>query len=672
MQLHLSPRGSDPGDEHRAIKYRPDIDGLRALAVISVVAYHCAPRWVKSGYIGVDVFFVISGYLIGKLVYKEICADSFSIAEFYKRRTKRILPALFGVLLFCYVVALLMLSPLELARFAREALSAIASCSNFYFWRSVDYFHPVSGLNPLLMTWSLGVEEQFYLIFPLLMLLMRGKHWRIQCCAIGIPAGLSLFGFLWGSIYHPGFTFYLLPTRAWELASGVMLAIYEANRSRSKISLPPVAMDGLSLLGFGLVLLATTSVIAGAGCRLLAVAGGFLLIASRDRIANRVLSWRPIVFVGLVSYSWYLWHWPMLSFARIASGAEISTLTGLWIGLVSFCCAVLSYLLVERPFRASTTPTSQLLLRYGALAALMMVPPAAFRLTRGLPQRNPEVQQLESVGDQLSSDNCLRVEEYPDLPLAAPCVPSGQGRAIALIGDSHASMIASALRPIAEQAGYRLVELAMSGCPPMSGVSSSSASIGPQFARICLKFQDDTLRYIKGDKSIQAVIVAGYWAGVFQDSDGAGYVDGSDVSKPTNREQSWALAQVGLNRLVSQLEESGKSVYLVQDAPSYSFDPSQIILTEDMRLRREIARWMASPILRYSAGIAPDLDSRESRGLVSRVAAAHPKVRLIDLRSSLCTSSSCEFAQGKQTLYIDTDHLSPLGAQIALAGLHLQ
>ena len=672
MQSHLSTWGSGPGDQQRAIKYRPDIDGLRALAVLSVVAYHCAPGWMKSGYVGVDVFFVISGYLIGTLVYKEICADSFSIAEFYKRRARRILPALFGVLLFCYVVGLLILSPSELARLGGEALSAITSSSNFYFWRSLDYFHPLSSLKPLLMTWSLGVEEQFYLIFPLLMLLMRGKNRRLQFCAIGVPAALSLLAFLWGSIYHPSATFYLLPTRAWELASGVMLAIYETNRPRTKSSLPPIALHGLSLLGFGLILLATTSLLAGAGCRLLAVAGGLLLIASRDGVANRALSWRPIVFIGLVSYSWYLWHWPMLSFAHIASGAPISALAGVTIGLVSFCCAVLSYVLVERPFRASTTPTSQLFLRYGTVAVIMMAPPAAFQLTHGLPQRNPEVGQLESVGDQLWSDTCMREEGQSGLPLDAQCVPPGQGRAIALIGDSHAAMIAGALRSIAGQAAYRVVELAMAGCPPMSGVSSSSISLDPQFARDCLAFQDDTLQYIKNDKSIQAVVLAGYWAGAFENSDGTGYVDRSDITKATGREQGWALAQIGLDRLVSQLEESGKSVYLVQDAPNYSFDPSQIVLTEDMRLRHEIARLMASPIVRYSTGIAPDLDSRESRGLVSRVAAAHPKARLIDLRSSLCASSSCEFARGNKTLYIDTDHLSPLGAQIALAGLHLR
>ena len=336
MQLRVSTWRSDPGDQQRAIKYRPDIDGLRALAVISVLAYHCAPSWVKGGYIGVDVFFVISGYLIGALVYKEIRAGSFSIAEFYKRRAKRILPALFGVLIFCYVAGLLMLSPWELQMFSREAFASITSSSNFYFWRSVHYFHPDAWQRPLLMTWSLGVEEQFYIVFPLLMISLHGKRWRAQLCGIGAVAMLSLAASGWAAQHYPWFEFYMLPTRAWELAAGVLLAVYEANRLREKRSLPLPATHGISLLGVGLILVADVETLSGEAGRLLGVAGALLVIVSRDGIANRLLSCRPIVFIGLVSYSWYLWHWPMFSFAHIASSSDISVRAGIAIGLLSF------------------------------------------------------------------------------------------------------------------------------------------------------------------------------------------------------------------------------------------------------------------------------------------------------------------------------------------------
>ena len=400
---------------------------------MSVVAYHVGIGAVKGGFVGVDIFFVISGYLIGSLVYKEIRGRSFSVAKFYERRAKRILPALSGVLLFSGIAAFLLLSPMELVRFSESALATITSSSNIYFcWRTGGYFFPDTNLSPLLMTWSLGVEEQFYILFPLLMLILRKTRWQMQVLIVGVLVILSFAACAWGTLHsHTNIAFYMLPTRAWELGAGVLLALFEANRPHAKSALPRPVAHGLSVLGFALMAFAIFTFDSRTQfpgyAALMPVAGAVLMIAAQNGIMNRLLSLKPVVFIGLISYSWYLWHWPMLSFAWITADVGISSRIGVVIGLLSFGCAAISYWLVEQPFRKSRTPTVPLLWRYGALLLALIVPVAVFRLTNGLPQRNRTVQRLEAGIQPMLSDPCFVQEPAAHPALQAPCVPAGFG-----------------------------------------------------------------------------------------------------------------------------------------------------------------------------------------------------------------------------------------------------
>ena len=403
MQATVQPEADD---QHRPIKYRPDIDGLRAIAVTSVVAYHCGLPWLKGGFVGVDVFFVISGYLIGSIVYKEIRGRSFSISKFYARRARRILPALFVVLLVSYGIASLILSPLEMKMFSGSAIASITSSSNIFFWRNTFYFFPRSDQHPLLMAWSLGVEEQFYLLFPLLMLVIRNLRWRLQLLTLVSLTVLSLVSCIWGTRYHLNAAYYLPFTRGWELAAGVLIAIVEANRPAKAATLSSLRSHALSILGFGMICLAIgafdRNTIFPGYFALLPVIGAVFVIVARGGLVNRFLAAQPIVFVGRVSYSWYLWHWPMLSFASIASDGGLGRGVKIIIGAASFVCAVLSYLLVEKPFRTSTTPAPALLKKYAIAAVLVMLPALAYYLTNGFPQRYRNVQQLEMAAAQLN------------------------------------------------------------------------------------------------------------------------------------------------------------------------------------------------------------------------------------------------------------------------------
>jgi len=676
----LTRDGSSAERLHRAIKYRPDIDGLRAIAITSVVAYHAGLRWTKGGFVGVDVFFVISGYLIGSLVYKEIRERSFSIAKFYERRAKRILPALFGVLLFSYMAAVLLLSPMELKMFSGSARATVMSSSNiFFFLRTWGYFATDTDLSPLLMTWSLGVEEQFYILFPLLMLLLRKASWKAQFWSTGALAAVSLAAALAGTRYWPGFTFFMLPTRAWELAGGVLLAIFEANRAHAKSAMPRVTAHGMSVVGLGLIFVAlgvlNSKTPFPGWAALLPVAGAVLVIAARDGIGNRVLALRPFVFVGLISYSWYLWHWPLLCFARVTSDDGISVPVGVGIGAVSFACAVMSYRFVERPFRTSATPTARLLWRYGVLALVVMAPAVFYHVTNGLPQRNREVQRLETASQELTLDTCMVQEPMVQLPLRARCVPAGEERALALIGDSHAAELGEALRGIGTRNGYKVVELTKGWCPPLGGGVTRSRDGIPAFAGHCAEFNRERLAYISADPHIKVVVAGAEWANALSAENPIDkYLrTGDETSKVTMEESREALAS-GLEAMVEQMRAAGKTVYIVQDAAGFGFDPVRLLKTRMMWARRTVASVVAEATLSYPGDIAPMPDSPDegvARNVIDGLAARNPDVHLIDLQGALCDVSGCRFAEGNETLYEDRWHLTSRGARLALAKVRL-
>ena len=663
----------------KGISYRSDVDGLRALAVTSVVCYHIGLGWVKGGFVGVDVFFVISGYLIGFLVYSGIRDNEFSLPKFYARRAKRILPALSVVLIFCYVAASLLLSPHETRNFASEALATVTSTSNIlYALFTPGYFHPNTDLRPLLMTWSLGVEEQFYIIFPLTMLLLCKARVRTQFWVILGLAVMSLMVSIWGVSHYPTLTFYLLPTRAWELAAGVLLAIAEANRPRQADSLPIVVAHGMSVVGFGLILIAIIvldrSTPFPGSAALLPVIGTLLIIAAQRGFVNRLLSWKPIVFVGLVSYSWYLWHWPILTFARIVCAAGISREIRCFLGLVSFGCAVITYKVIEQPFRKPTTPTTLLLKRYAFVILLLILPASFLYLTQGLYRGNVRLRHLDQVSNVLLMDKCAVELSEAHPPLKPPCVPTGDGPAVAIIGDSHATALASTIRKITEMSGYRLIELAKGACPAMDG-DSASREVRIGLSSECQQFDRESLNYIIGVPAIRVVVVAEYWSedlAATRGSQGGSTWTGIQGKDARGHAEKLASDKQRLDEVVTDLEHAGKIVYLVQDNANFSFDPVQLMRSRFIRPRRLLARVMGTSSQLYTSDFSPDASSPadlEGRALVEKVASTHPKVRVLDLRKALCSAAGCEFATGNETLYIDNNHLSVLGAQIALADL---
>jgi len=653
--------------------YRSDIDGLRAVAVTAVVFYHAGLPWLSGGFVGVDVFYVISGFLITGLIEPDIAARKFSFAKFYARRTKRILPALFLILLVACGLACLLLGPAELASFARSAVAATFGLSNLYYYSSNNYFTAAAAYQPLLMTWSLGVEEQFYLVYPLLLTLLARLPRSRQLLVLSAITLTSIGISAWSTRTHPTAAFYLLPSRAWELGVGCLLAL-TWDEVQALLRRPYLA-DGLGVAGAAMVLAAiacfgeTTDFPGWAA--LLPVAGTALLVATPSGLVNRLLlSSRPAVFVGLLSYSWYLWHWPLMSFARIVSSRPLHPAVPSLLALLALAAAYASWRWVERPFRASRSADAVVLARNACVAAGVAAIAAVFAVTHGLPNRFNAQERAEATrATALAADPCLvLVGDTPNR--SHVCMPSGSGTpAMALIGDSHAAVFRQTLA--ADTAGrYRLLALLKASCPPLLGVALSMPK-NPLFRRDCLAFMRAAFDAVAADGDVSTVVLAGYWSLPFDEENaGLRLVRADEAPAATTPSDSRANFAVGLAAALDRLAAAGKRIILVEDPPGLRFNPLRQLMADEIGLRGRLSDVVAGKFPR-SGGLvdraAMTASDSFTASILRRTAAAYPRVEILDPAEVLCAADRCRYAEGERLLYSDERHLTNAGARRVLA-----
>ncbi|MGB7986351.1 MAG: acyltransferase family protein [Terracidiphilus sp.] len=358
---------SAPLTQKGGLKYRPDIDGLRAVAVISVVIFHLGAGHLMGGFVGVDVFFVISGYLISAIIFSDIAGSRFSVLGFYERRIRRIFPALFGMLIGFTAVACFFLLPAELVDYGKSLLAAVTSTSNFYFWQHSGYFDMPES-NPLLHTWSLAVEEQFYILFPICLVIIRRffpQRLRIAVVALFFASLITSIAMVH---FDPVSAFYMPYTRAWELLLGTMISQGIFPRLHSSILRNLATLTGIGLIAYPVFFYTAKTPFPGIAA-LPPCIGSALIIGAGEfgsSLVGKVLSWRPVVFIGLISYSLYLWHWPVIVMHTMGLSINLNDLLpqrlaamvpafrfDMWMEIaLSFTLAVLSWRFVERPFRA--------------------------------------------------------------------------------------------------------------------------------------------------------------------------------------------------------------------------------------------------------------------------------------------------------------------------------
>ena len=446
--------------------YRREIDGLRALAVLPVILFHAGVQMFAGGFIGVDVFFVISGYLITSIIVAELKSGTFTLANFYERRARRILPALTVVVLACLPIAWFWLLPSSMKEFSESVIAVFTFLSNILFWRTSGYFDTETELKPLLHTWSLAVEEQYYLFFPIfLMLTWRfGKRWILLILALVALA--SLGAAQWGSLNDPTAAFYLLPTRGWELLVGAFVAFYFADQAEA----PFGRMAGQlgSLLGFLLIIYAifafnnktpfpgVYALVPTLGAALI------ILFATPQTIVGRLLGSRVLVGIGLISYSAYLWHQPLFAFARHRTAVHAGDPLMLALGASSVVLAYFSWRFVELPFRSKKAFNRNQIFSLGLAASFAFI---VFGLlgsvTTGFVGRYPADDQALAALQPGEAGKYVsrRFNSY----LAASFNPIDPRRKILIIGDSFAQDVVNALHEGGLEASLQLSEAALVG-----------------------------------------------------------------------------------------------------------------------------------------------------------------------------------------------------------------
>jgi peptidoglycan/LPS O-acetylase OafA/YrhL len=654
----VGPRAGRSTDHRHAwppgIDYRPDIDGLRAIAVLAVIVFHLHESLLPGGFVGVDVFFVISGFLITRNILREIEHGAFSLLEFYRRRVRRIAPAMLVVVAVTLLFAQLLMLPEDARSASKSAFASVASLANVYFWLFTDksYFAVSTRELPFLHLWSLGVEEQFYLLWPLALVVLY-RPWRVLRFAAGLLAvAIGSFALAQALVAdHPEFTYYMLPTRAGELALGALVAIAVRKRARPRWPNPAVAWlaaIGMAMLVGSLILLRGRLLFPGWLAVPPTLGTAMLIYAGHcgTSAVSRVLATRGLVWIGLLSYSAYLWHWPLLALYRYGYG-EIRFPQAIALFAATMGLAWLSYRFVELPARRSTATAPRLIAQQYvvpgagiALVALGTIYPAPVgalsahadayrqRLARLREATTPAVSFAWTCQHQW-----MRPRDTVDPRCVLGAAGSGEPRAI-LWGDSNAAHYIGMVEAFAKQSGFRFRNLEIPSCPPLR--SDPRPFVEPPLQRACT----DSLGIVAPvvDR-FDVVIMAASWSS---------YAFVSEDFLPTLLETARGLAS------------AGKLVILIGKAPE--------IDGYDRRCREKALLYPLLACPDYDVAIPPRISEVNAR--LRAFAQTTPNVRYFDANDYLCPHGTCPvFEPTGEPRYYDENHLTvaasaKLGAQI--------
>jgi peptidoglycan/LPS O-acetylase OafA/YrhL len=643
----------DPSHSFRP-PYRADVDGLRGIAVLSVVVFHAFPGAIPGGFVGVDVFFVISGFLISLIIFSNLESGKHNLAEFYGRRVTRIFPALFLVLAACYAFGWYSLYPAEYRQLGEHVAGGAGFVANFVLWTETGYFDNAAATKPLLHLWTLAIEEQFYIFWPLLLALVWRKRWSF----LATTAAMAVASFALNvSVVtnHPDAAFYSPASRWWELMVGGLLAYITLHKPRAIGKW----RDGQSILGFALLLAGLFLIVKGmpfpGWLALLPTVGTFFLIsAGRDAWLNRhLLAARPLVWVGLISYPLYLWHWPLLSFARILQGATPSRDLRVAAALVSAFLAWLTYRFVERPLRRGP--------RDRRTTAALFVGMACF-LPLGILASQQVVRSRHDDPAFLSYVAAVGEWEYPrhlkrraDGGTTGYYLDSRNPDTTLFFGDSHVEQYSPRIREVLERnpmAANSAIFVTGGGCPPIPGVLEDSPD-----HRECKDEVTYGLRLVQ-QPAVKVVVVGGCWNCYFVRQTANPRRSGRDfdfyvLSKGEKEHfrggRGGELALDALEKLLRDLSKI-KTVYLLLDNPiGGGFDPRTFFDADRLsRIKKTPSR--TTPIDHA------ELVLRQKLIEIARRSGA----RIIDPLPSLCHQDQCYRLNADGTpIYMDDAHLRP-------------
>jgi peptidoglycan/LPS O-acetylase OafA/YrhL len=647
-----------------AIRYRPEIDGLRCIAVLAVILFHAGFTPFSGGFIGVDIFFVISGYLITRIIQTEIVQRRFSFARFYERRVRRIFPALFVMAVATSVAALCLLTPDQLQQYGRSLVAMNLFLSNRFFYQQTGYFAPNVEEIPLLHTWSLSVEEQFYVGFPLFLIALA-RWWPQRVHAV--LAGVLLLSFALcvhrEQIGQLDLGFFSTPSRIWELLLGCWLATHEARHGAPRVRAAGVwAAAGLLMTVLPVFAFGPTTGYPG-WLTAIPVAGTALLLRHADasNAVGKLLGLRAMVAVGLVSYSAYLWHQPVFAMALHASGQHPVTGVQMTLIVLTLGLAYLSWRFVERPMRSPARVATRHVWIGAGLGSVALVSAGLIaNISDGLPGRfELDFNQFRAIDMPDAQQRCQALFPGADANcLASASVVAGKAIDYLVLGDSHAQAFAAGL--IAHHPELRVVTIGRDGCLPFDGVERYDVDIKIPCEQASAQLRQHP---VAARNTILVARYAYYAHGSgFGPADTAGrrprsiHIQMQGHPARTDTADYATVMADGLEATLKRLSSgSATRVHLLLQPPELGFDPRNC-LTFGLRVREAHACTIAK-----SEVLARQQAYRRSiEGVLSR----HPEVAVADPMRVLCDAQSCMASASGKILYRDDDHLSLDGAAL--------
>ena len=650
-----------------SIKYRPEIDGLRAIAVLAVVFYHAeflfmGAKPFQGGYIGVDVFFVISGYLITSIILKDLSSNQFSFLKFYERRIRRILPALFTVMLSSVPFAWIYMSPKAMTEYAGSIISALLFSSNFWFYSADNYWAESSALKPFLHTWSLGIEEQFYIIFPVILILIWrfARNYMTSCFVILFLFSLLLADF--ESLRHPQFTFFLLPARAWELLAGVILAKLELKSGRRSY---PVLVSTMPAIGLCLIIYSIAffndTTRHPSFITLIPIVGTMLLIwfCKNGEMISSVLGSRALVAVGLVSYSFYLWHQPVFSFIRIYNG-KLDQYDKLTCIMLSFALSIVTYFFIERPCRKMHQISLKTFMFGIKVSFFILLSGQAYIYTnKGFPDRFPFSKNLWETLQESGYEKICKVSGDEEELFKNRYCKIGDINSIPkflLIGDSHALSMLNLFNRLALQQKKGGLFLFRSGCPPLLNVYVNR---GSSSAKKCIKMNNEAFQMAKDGKISHLFFIArwDYYIDT-PDTDSHQHIRAaSDKNEFSSKTSSLVFNEKFIETLNIYGNTNTKIIIMLQ-VPHQNEHPMDIYKNAYSGKKNRIEIELTS----HSVSIEDHIKRQAvPNKIIVEASKKFKNVFIIDPTKVLCLEK-CLVGDMNHSFYFDKDHLSGVGA----------
>ncbi len=649
------------------MKYRAEIDGLRAIAVIPVILFHAGFEFFGGGFVGVDVFFVISGYLITTIILSEKEQHKFSIVNFYERRARRILPVLFFIMALCLPFAYFLLLPSDFKDFSESLVAVSLFSSNILFWQESGYWGAANELKPLLHTWSLAVEEQYYVLFPVFLMLMSRFRKRWILSSFLVIAGVSFLISEWAAYNKPTANFFLLPTRGWELAIGASIAFYFLYRKTTIHSLlanktldEAAGFLGLSMIFMSVFFYSESTPFPSSYALIPTIGTGLIILfSSQDTIVGKMLSNKLLVGVGLVSYSAYLWHQPLFAFARHASSIKPSETTYILLIAATFILSYFSWRYVEVPFRNKTKINRKQIFSFSIVGSLFFISIGLYgHLSNGLDFRETrdgiaysDFSRVLEVNNGLSN-NCT-VDKLSDKCFV------GEKPKVLLWGDSHAEHLALGFKSSPTKIDF--VQITKSSCRPVLGLAivgqirEGAAIRTESWAKECVKNNNEILKWLASNSTIEYVILASPYS--FTPS----VLHEGSIVKTQDK-----IIENAFAKTITEIRRIGKKPIVISPVPNNGSDIGRCSV-------RSLMLSQDNSLCDFSNNDYSDY-TKNSYHTISLVQGFSPIFHLKDL---ICMDNYCDVVINGTILYRDKGHLSKdgseyIGSEYDLMGLIIE